>query len=81
MGYRRFQHDTKTIERQALQLPLSERAALAHKLLVGLENLSAAEYDELWADEASRRAAEIDSGAAQLVSSEEVSRKARALLK
>jgi putative addiction module component (TIGR02574 family) len=73
--------DTETIERQALQLPLSERAALAHKLLLSLENLSEAEYDELWADEAARRAAEIESGAVQLVSSEEVSRKARAFLK
>jgi hypothetical protein len=73
--------DTETIERQALQLPLSERAALVHKLLLSLENLSEAEHEELWLDEAARRAAEIDRGAVRLVSSEEARRKARALLK
>ena len=73
--------DTELIEREALQLPLSERAALAHKLLLRLDNLSGAEHDSRWLDEAARRAAEIDGGAVQLVSSEEVARNARALLK
>lgn len=73
--------DTETIERQALELPLSERAALAHKLLLSLENLSESEHAQVWLDEAARRAAEIDEGTVQLVSSDEVSRRARALLK
>ncbi|MDR3416224.1 MAG: addiction module protein [Nevskia sp.] len=71
----------EAIEREALGLSLPERAALAHKLLISLENFSDSEHEQAWFDEAERRAAQIDSGAAQLISSEEVSRKARALLK
>jgi putative addiction module component (TIGR02574 family) len=73
--------DVETIEREALELPLSKRAALAHKLLLSLENFSEAEHEQMWLEEAARRAAEIDSGAVQTISSEEVSRHARALLK
>jgi putative addiction module component (TIGR02574 family) len=73
--------DAEAIEREALELPLSKRAALAHKLLLSLDNLSEAEHEQAWLEEAARRAAEIDSGAAQTISGEEVSRQARALLK
>jgi putative addiction module component (TIGR02574 family) len=72
--------DTATIEREALHLPVSERAKLAHNLLLSLENLSDAELMETWLDEAERRANEIDQGVVQLVSADEVSAKARALL-
>jgi hypothetical protein len=73
--------DAEKIAREALQLPLAERAELAHKLLLSLEGLTAAEHDQLWLDEAVRRAAEINSGAVQMVAAEEVSHRARALLK
>jgi putative addiction module component (TIGR02574 family) len=73
--------DTATIEREALHLPALERARLAHSLLLSLENLSDDELSEAWLDEAERRAAEIDNGAVNLVSAEEVSAKARTLLR
>lgn len=73
--------DTTTIEYEALHLPLSERAKLAHKLLLSLEELSEPEMTEVWLDEAERRAMEIDQGLVQLIPADEVSRKARALLK
>lgn len=73
--------DTNAIEQEALHLPLAERAALAHKLLQSLDELTEAETDALWLEESERRASEIDSGRVQLVSSETVALKARALLR
>ena len=72
--------DTVTIEREALHLPATDRARLAHNLLLSLENLSEDELSEAWLDEAERRAAEIDNGTVNLISAEEVSAKARVLL-
>jgi hypothetical protein len=69
--------DTATIESEALHLPLSDRARLAHKL----EELSESEVEDAWFDEAERRAREIDEGLVQLIPAEEVSRKARELLR
>jgi len=73
--------DPTTIEREALHLPVSDRAKLAHKLLLSLEDMSEPEIEQAWLDEAVRRAAEIDQGLVQLIPAEEVSRKARALLR
>lgn len=70
-----------TIEQEALHLPALDRAKLAHKLLLSLEDMSEPEIEEAWLDEAERRAAEIDQGLVQLIPAEEVSRKARALLR
>lgn len=70
-----------TIEREALHLPALDRAKLAHKLLLSLDDMTEPEVEEAWLDEADRRAAEIDQGLVQLIPAEEVSRKARALLK
>ncbi|MCK9395686.1 MAG: addiction module protein [Methylobacter sp.] len=70
-----------TIEREALHLPALDRAKLAHKLLLSLEDMSESEIEEAWLDEAERRAAEIDQGLVQLIPAEEVSRKARTLLR
>ncbi|MFP5304208.1 MAG: addiction module protein [Gammaproteobacteria bacterium] len=72
---------TAKIERELLRMPAPKRARVAQKLLISLENLSEAELDQLWLDEAERRAADIDSGKVKLVPGEEVARKARALLK
>lgn len=73
--------DPTTIEREALHLPVSDRAKLAHKLLLSLEDMSEPEIEQAWLDEAERRAAEVDQGLVQLIPAEEVSRKARALLR
>jgi hypothetical protein len=45
-----------------------------------LNELPPREIDRLWLEEASRRAAQIDAGEIDLVSAEEVDRKARTLL-
>lgn len=73
--------DPTAIEREALHLPVLDRAKLAHKLLLSLEEMPAPEIEQAWLDEAERRAAEIDQGLVQLIPAEEVSRKARALLR
>ena len=73
--------DTATIEHAALHLPVSERAELAHKLLLSLDDMSESEIEAAWFDEAERRAGEIDQGLVRLIPSEEVSRKARDLLR
>jgi putative addiction module component (TIGR02574 family) len=73
--------DFEHVEKQALSLPAAERARLAHELLDSIDNMSREEVRKLWLDEAERRAAEIDSGASTLIPGDEVSRKARALLR
>ena len=73
--------NTETIEDIVLHLPPQQRAELAHKLLLSLEEQSEDEIAEAWRVEALRRSADIDSGLADTVSSEEVSAAASALLK
>jgi putative addiction module component (TIGR02574 family) len=70
-----------TLEKQALALPMRERAKLAQRLLESLDNVSEAEAEQLWLDVAVRRAEEIDRGAVQLVSAEELESRVQALLK
>ena len=67
--------DAATIESEALHLPPSDRARLAHKLLLSLEEFSELGVEDAWFDEAERRAREIDDGLVQLIPAEEVSRK------
>ena len=73
--------DTATIERAALHLPASERAELAHNLLLSLNDMSESEIEVTWFDEAERRAREIDQGFVRVIPAEDVSRKAQELLK
>jgi len=73
--------NTTVLEDSALRLPLSQRAELAHKLLLSLEAQDEGEIAQIWRAEALQRAAEIDAGVADTVSAEEVSSAARALLK
>ena len=54
---------------------------LARELLDSLETLPLQELDSLWLDKASHRAAQIDAGEVQLVSAEDVDRKARTRLR
>ena len=71
----------KALQEAALDLPPDERASLARKLLLSLDESAEEELAETWLSEAERRAREIDRGEVQPVSAEEVRRKARALLR
>jgi putative addiction module component (TIGR02574 family) len=73
--------DFKTLEKQALRLSAEDRAALAQKLLLSLEDMPASELDEMWLLEAERRARQLDRGEVQPVPADEVRRKAKALLR
>ncbi len=73
--------NTETIEEIVLHLPMQQRAELAHKLLLSLEEVSEDEIAQAWHTEAIRRAAELDSGQADTVSAEEVRAAAQALLR
>jgi primosomal protein N'' len=69
----------ETIEKEALNLPLEERACLAEKLLSSLDTLSKAETEQLWLREAQWRTEEIDQGLVELVSAEELERRVQAV--
>lgn len=73
--------NTETINREALALPVQERAELAERLLSSLDSLSETEVEQLWVKEAVRRAAEIDSGVTRLIPAQLVRVEAQALLK
>jgi hypothetical protein len=68
------------VETEALKLEPEARAKLAEKLLRSLDDLSDDDVEQLWAEEASRRDAEIDSGEASLRDAEDVFREARSRL-
>ena len=65
-------------KKQAPKLKAEARAELAEKLLRSLEDLSDADIERLWAEEAVRRDAELDSGTASMRDAEDVFRDARA---
>lgn len=71
----------ETLENTALHLPPQQRAELAHKLLLSLEEQNDSEIAEAWRVEALRRSAEIDSGLTDTISAEEAGVAARALLR
>ncbi len=73
--------DLKQIEGEALHLSGEERAELAQKLLISLDSPSENEISEAWLQEAQRRARELDEGTIQPISSDDVKRKAQALLR
>ena len=64
----------------ALRLDPGERAELASELLSSLDDLSEAEVEELWAEEALRRDRELANGTAETVPADEVFAAARARL-
>lgn len=72
---------TKTLQEAVLELPPEQRAELAQKLLLSLDDPSEEELAEIWLSEAKRRAGELDRGEVQPIAAEEVRRKARALLR
>ncbi|AJY51743.1 MULTISPECIES: addiction module protein [Halomonadaceae] len=71
----------QSIEDEALHLPKEQRAQLIQRLVLSLESPSDEELRSDWLLEARRRAEELDSGAVQAVSGDEVMKKARALIK
>ncbi len=73
--------NTEMFEQTALDLPAQQRADLAHKLLLSLEEQPQDQIAMAWNAEAQRRSAEIDSGAADVVPSHEVAHAASALLR
>lgn len=69
---------TEQVENEALKLKPEARAELAEKLLRSLEDLSDEDIERLWAEEAVRRDAELDSGTAPMRDAEDVFKDARA---
>lgn len=69
------------IEEAALNLDAQSRADLAEKLLRSLDDLSEAESDALWAEEAERRDAEMDRDATTGRPAEDVLRDLRARMR
>jgi hypothetical protein len=69
---------TEQVENEALKLKPEARAELAEKLLRSLEALPDQDIARLWAEEAVRREAELDSGTASMRDAEDVFRDARA---
>ena len=57
---------------EALKLGPESRALLARELLTSLDNLSVAEVESLWIDEAIRRDKELEAGHATAHSADEV---------
>jgi len=71
----------KQIEDEILHLSEDERAELAQKLLLSLDEPSEEEIADDWLVEAQRRARELEEGIVQPVPADEVRRKAQALLR
>ena len=63
---------------EALNLPESERAELAHNLVASLDGPADSDVEQAWEAEILRRLAEIDSGTAKLIDREEFRRRMRA---
>jgi len=66
------------LESEALRLDARSRARLAERLLGSLDDLSEAEIEELWLDEAERRERAWDAGEVEGVPAEQVLRELRA---
>lgn len=68
------------LENEISKLELKDRAALAQWLLRTLDDLPENEIAALWTAEAEHRLDEMESGAVQEVSAEEVLRRARSAI-
>jgi hypothetical protein len=66
------------LKAEALRLAPEARADLARELLHSLDDLSDAEIEKLWVDEAIRRDADLDDDAADSHPADDVFRRARA---
>jgi putative addiction module component (TIGR02574 family) len=68
----------KALTKQALTLTPRERIELAQALLTSVDGSADAGIEAAWKNEVSRRLDEISMGQAELVSADDVHRKARA---
>ena len=60
--------NTETLEQAVMQLPMQQRAELAHKLLISLEEQDEDVIAEAWRIEALRQSEEIDIGSVKTIS-------------
>ncbi len=67
----------KEIEASIQKLDLKDRATLAKWIVESLDDLSEAEVEELWADEAERRLDELEQGLVAEISDREALHRAR----
>lgn len=70
----------KELEAEIRKLDLKDRAALARSIVESLDDLSEAEIEALWAEEAERRLDELEQGLVSEVSAEDALRRARAAI-
>jgi hypothetical protein len=73
--------DLAEVLKSALSLKANDRAVVAEKLLASLDDLDEEEASRLWAEEATRRLQEFQSGSAVTVTAHEVARKVEKLLR
>ncbi len=66
------------LKAEALRLTPQARADLARELLDSLDELSDAEIEQLWLEEAARRDRELDAGTVRALPAEEVLARAKA---
>ncbi len=66
------------VRTEALNLPESDRAELAHNLVASLDGPAEPDAEKAWDAEILRRLDEIDSGTATLIDRQEFSRRMRA---
>lgn len=74
----------KQLETEALELPAHERARLAHRLILSLDDEiedDPVEVERAWEEEIRRRLAEVDAGTAELIPAEQVFSELRAHLR
>ena len=70
----------KEIEAEIKKLDLKERAGLAKWVVESLDELSEAEVEALWVEEAERRLDEMEKGSVTEIPAEEALRRARAAI-
>jgi putative addiction module component (TIGR02574 family) len=67
----------KELEAEIKKLDLKDRALLAKRIVESLDELSQAEIEALWVEEAERRLDEMEQGQVSEIPAEEALRKAR----
>jgi len=71
----------KEIENSALKLNQKQRAELAKRLLLSLEDQIDENIEQAWIDEINRRKQQVESGQVTTIPAEQVLEKARNILK
>ncbi|MGD0011602.1 MAG: addiction module protein [Terriglobia bacterium] len=73
--------DLGEVLKSALSLKLEDRAALAERLLVSLDELDEEEAERLWGEEAQRRLEEYRAGRVGAAEAQDVAKKAERLFR